>query len=66
MTPVRIGIVGLGRMGRRHALNLARTDGAALVAACDPDAASLEWARTALGVAALTRDYAEMLARRDV
>jgi myo-inositol 2-dehydrogenase / D-chiro-inositol 1-dehydrogenase len=36
-SPLRIGIAGLGRMGRRHAGNLAhRVRGAALVAACSP------------------------------
>ncbi len=34
---VRVGIVGVGRMGRRHAENLAhRVPGADLVAACSP------------------------------
>ncbi|HET9978413.1 MAG TPA: Gfo/Idh/MocA family oxidoreductase [Burkholderiaceae bacterium] len=35
-------------MGRHHALQLARTPGAALVAACSPLDADLEWARQAL------------------
>src|SRR6266508_2356285 len=65
--PVRIGVVGLGRMGRRHALNLAqRAPGAQVIAACDPDAGSLEWARTTLGVDALFHDYRELLAQRAV
>jgi myo-inositol 2-dehydrogenase/D-chiro-inositol 1-dehydrogenase len=64
---VRIGIVGLGRMGRRHAANLAqRTPGARIVAACDPDSSALDWARATLGVDALFTDYASLLAQRDV
>ncbi len=64
---VRIGIVGLGRMGRRHAVNLAhRTPGAQVVAACDPDAASLAWARTTLGVDKGFRDYGSLLLQGDV
>jgi len=63
---VRIGVVGLGRMGRRHAINLHRTPGVQLVAACDPAAASLQWAQSTLGVHALHTDYEALLAQRDV
>jgi myo-inositol 2-dehydrogenase/D-chiro-inositol 1-dehydrogenase len=46
---VRIGIVGLGRLGRRHAENLAfRVDGARLVAAASPVAEERAWAETTL------------------
>lgn len=49
--PVRIGIVGLGRLGKRHAENLAqRVPGAQLVAAASPVSAEREWAAAALGV----------------
>ena len=61
--PVKIGIVGVGRMGRRHAENLAsRVPGAELVAACSPIGEELEWARDTLGVTGLYKDYAELLA----
>jgi len=64
---VRIGIVGVGRMGRRHAENLAtRVPGASLVAACSPIGEELEWARNTLGVDRVYKDYAEMLAQKDV
>ena len=60
--PVRIGIAGLGRMGRRHAENLAlRVPGAALVAACSPVADETAWARDELGVAATYTTYDELL-----
>ena len=37
MSIVKVGIAGLGRMGRRHAENFARhVPGAELVAACSP------------------------------
>ncbi len=65
MTPslVRIGIAGLGRMGRRHAQNLAhRVQGAKLVAACSPVEDELDWARATLGVADVYAEYAQMLA----
>ena len=60
---LRIGIAGLGRMGRRHAENLARrVTGAALVTACSPVADELAWAERELGVARTFADYAAMLA----
>jgi myo-inositol 2-dehydrogenase/D-chiro-inositol 1-dehydrogenase len=59
---LRVGIAGLGRMGRRHALNLAqRTPGAQLVAACGPTVDEREWARRELGVGALYEDFGAML-----
>jgi myo-inositol 2-dehydrogenase / D-chiro-inositol 1-dehydrogenase len=64
---LRIGIAGLGRLGRRHARNLAqRVPGAELTAACSPIAEELTWARDALGVCNLHRDYATLLAQDDV
>jgi myo-inositol 2-dehydrogenase/D-chiro-inositol 1-dehydrogenase len=45
MSELNIGIVGLGRLGRRHALNLRdRIRGARLVAACSPVDEELGWA----------------------
>lgn len=56
---IRIGIAGLGRLGKRHAEQLARrTAGAHLVSACSPVAAELAWARDALGVSTLHEDFA--------
>ena len=64
---LRIGIAGLGRMGRRHAENLARrVTGAALVAACGPVEEELAWAKETLGVAQTFADYAAMLASADI
>lgn len=46
---VRIGVVGLGRLGRRHAENLAfRISGAKLVAAASPIETERAWAKEAL------------------
>ena len=60
---VGVGIVGLGRLGRRHAENLARyTPGARLVAACSPIAAECDWARDTLQVGTIHTDYAALLA----
>jgi len=60
---LRIGIAGLGRLGRRHAENLARrVPRAELIAACSPIEDELIWARQELGVASLYGDYRELLA----
>lgn len=60
--PVRIGIVGLGRLGAKHAVNLAwHVPGATLAAACTPVAAEREWASANLPELALYSDYAELL-----
>ena len=62
-TPLRVGIAGLGRLGRRHATMLARqVAGGELVAACSPIADELTWAKDALGVAHVFDDYGAMLA----
>jgi len=64
---VRVGIAGIGRMGRRHAENLAlRVPGAALVAACSPAQDELAWAKDTLGVTRLYPDYAALLADHEV
>ena len=58
MRPVRTGIAGLGRLGRRHAENLAwRVRGAQLVAACSPVEAELQAARADFGVERLHTDF---------
>jgi myo-inositol 2-dehydrogenase/D-chiro-inositol 1-dehydrogenase len=56
--PLNIGIAGLGRLGKRHAEQLARhTPGARLVSACSPAPAELAWARETLGVECLHEDF---------
>ena len=60
---LRVGIVGLGRLGRRHAENLAqRVPRAELVAACSPVADERRWAQESLGVRRVYTDYAALLA----
>jgi myo-inositol 2-dehydrogenase/D-chiro-inositol 1-dehydrogenase len=60
-------MAGLGRMGARHARNLAlRIPGAELIAANSPAAGERAWARDELGVTRLYADYDELLADRDV
>ncbi len=58
----RIGIVGLGRLGQRHAVNLAwHVPGATLAAACSPVAAEREWAKSHLPELKLYGDYEALL-----
>ena len=60
---LRVGIAGLGRLGRRHAENLAqRVPRAELVAACSPVNDELAWARKSLGVERVYREYRDLLA----
>jgi myo-inositol 2-dehydrogenase/D-chiro-inositol 1-dehydrogenase len=62
-SPLRVAIVGLGRLGRHHAENLAqRVPHAQLVAACSPLAEELAWAKQTLGIEHLYKDYTELLA----
>jgi myo-inositol 2-dehydrogenase/D-chiro-inositol 1-dehydrogenase len=61
--PLRVAIVGLGRLGRSHAENLAqRVPHTQLVAACSPLADELAWAKHTLGIEHLYREYTELLA----
>lgn len=65
--PLRVGIAGIGRLGRRHADNLAHgTRNVQLVAACSPVRAELEFARTELGVAHTTTDFKTFLQTPDM
>lgn len=60
---LKIGIVGLGRLGQRHAENLVlRIPNAQVVAACSPAEAELEWARATLGIPACYTGYDALLA----
>jgi myo-inositol 2-dehydrogenase/D-chiro-inositol 1-dehydrogenase len=64
---LRVGIVGLGRLGRRHAQNLSqRVPGVRLVAACSPVVEERAWARDTLGIENLHDEYADLLAREDI
>ncbi|PWY73693.1 NAD(P)-binding protein [Aspergillus heteromorphus CBS 117.55] len=61
---LKVGCAGLGRMGKRHALNfLQRTPRAELVAASSPDDTELEWAKVHLAPYGVTlyKNYDDML-----
>jgi len=62
MSSVRIGVVGLGRLGRHHAYNLINgVEKAEVVAACSIVPEELEHASSELGVQAVFDDYGSML-----
>lgn len=67
MKPINVGIVGLGRLGKEHAKNLAfRIAGAKLNAACSIVASELEYAKKELGIQDVYSDYHEMLKKADI
>ena len=67
MKKLRIGIVGLGRLGKIHAYNVAfRVPNTELVAACANTDASLIYARDKLGIKNLYKSYDEMITYKDM
>ncbi|KAF7182680.1 hypothetical protein CNMCM7691_002341 [Aspergillus felis] len=64
---LRVGIAGLGRMGKRHAINFheltARAD---VVAASTPDHNERDWAAENLQGVQIFQDYDEMLEKADL
>lgn len=59
---LRIGIAGLGRLGRQHARNLVQhCSGTEVVAACSPVAEELRWAAADLGIARGYADFESLL-----
>lgn len=67
MDSIKIGLIGLGRLGRRYAENLRfRVRYADLVAACSLNEHELEYARDILQVPFVFNSYREMLAKTDL
>lgn len=67
MKKVKVGIAGLGRLGKEHAKNLAfKIANAELTAACSIVPAELEFAKNELGVKDVYSDYNEMLEKADI
>ena len=67
MKKIKVGIAGLGRLGKVHAGNIAyKIPGAELTAACSIVPAELDYAKSALGVADVYTDYKEMLSKADI
>lgn len=64
MTPLRVGVVGVGHLGRHHARLMAANPAATLVGVVDRDPARLEAAASATGAEALT-DHRDLIGRVD-
>ncbi len=64
---LRVGIAGLGRLGKRHAAALAfNTPNCKLVAACSPVESERDYARDRLGVASVYNDLDTLLQDNNV
>ncbi|MDR1505747.1 MAG: inositol 2-dehydrogenase [Treponema sp.] len=67
MNSVKIGSVGLGRLGLQHAVNIAgRVQHAGLAALCDVDEARLKDAADRLAVPGRFSSFEEMISSRDI
>ncbi len=67
MKEIKVGIVGLGRLGSVHAQNLAfKIPGCKLVAACSLEQKELDWAKDYLKVEYTTTDYKKMVDEADI
>ena len=67
MEKIKVGIAGLGRLGKIHAANIAfKIPNAQLTAACSIVSAELEYAKTNLGVTDVYTDYREMIEQADI
>lgn len=67
MKKIKVGIAGLGRLGKVHANNIAfKIPNAELTAACSIAPAELEYAKDVLGVTDVYTDFREMLAKADI
>jgi len=67
MEKVKIGIAGLGRLGKIHAQNLAyNIPSAELTAACSLLESELDFARKELNVSDCYTNYDEMLSKADI
>ena len=67
MKKIKIGVAGLGRLGRVHANNIAyKIPNAELTAACSIVPEELEYAKSHLGVTDVYADFREMLEKADI
>ena len=65
MKKVRIGVIGLGRLGYHHAMNVTKTQGAVLQAVCDGFPEALNRAVNDFDVKGYS-DYKEMIVSDDI
>jgi predicted dehydrogenase len=63
---VRIGIIGVGQIGKHHLATYQKIPGARLVALCDLDAAELARVAAGAGIAETTADFRRLIERKDI
>ncbi len=67
MKKIKVGIAGLGRLGKVHANNIAyKIPNAELTAACSIVPEELEFAKVQLGISDVYADFREMLEKADI
>jgi predicted dehydrogenase len=66
MKKVRIGIIGVGMIGKVHLENYEKISGAEIVAACDIDEIELKQVAEKFNIPDMYSDYRELLAREDI
>jgi predicted dehydrogenase len=66
MERVRIGIIGVGQVGKHHLRNYSDIPGAEIVAACDVDAEELDRVSKEYGIPHTYADYRDLLKRDDI
>lgn len=70
LPPVRLGIIGVGGMARHHIGQIVQIPGVTITALCDTNPAQIDKAKEkfpeAVGDAAVSSDYRDLLARDDV
>lgn len=67
MKKIKVGIAGLGRLGKVHAQNIAcKIENAELVAACSIVPSELEYAKKHFGIKDVYSDYKDMLAKASI
>ena len=61
MKPLRMGIIGAGAMGNKHARDIRQRTDAEVIAVCDPNKASIERITETLGITTSNiRQYSEL------
>jgi predicted dehydrogenase len=66
MTPIRVGIVGCGRIGTLHEMGYQSQEDARIVAVCDVKKGRARKAAREWGVERVYTDYAQLLADREI
>ena len=67
MAPVKIGLIGLGRQGEQHAINLAtRIQGCELTAICDMNEAKLNEVAKRYGIKRSVKTFEELVAIKEL